>query len=175
MPTREKKSKVIDQIEEMFSKCSVGILTDFRGMPTAELVGLRRKLGELGIDYHVVKNTLARLAAERLGKKNLTGLFEGPVAIACGYGDVVQPAKILSDYIRTAKVSLSIKGGFLGDRVLTPEDVATLVRLPSREVLLAKVVGGMQIPIYGLLGQLTAPMRGFMTILQARIKQLEGK
>ena len=175
MPTREKKSKVIDQIEEMFSKCSVGILTNFRGMPTAELVGLRRKLGELGIDYHVVKNTLARLAAERLGKKNLTGLFEGPVAIACGYGDVVQPAKILSDYIRTAKVSLSIKGGFLGDRVLTPEDVATLVRLPSREVLLARVVGGMQIPIYGLLGQLTAPMRGFMTILQARIKQLEGK
>jgi len=172
---KEKKAQVITQVQEMFSKCTVGILTDFRGMPTAEMNSLRRKLGEAGIDYHVIKNTLARRAAEQAGKPGLTGLFEGPLAVACGYKEIVEPAKILSDYIKTSKLSLTIKGGFLGDRVLSAEDVAVLIRLPSREILLAKVIGGMQIPMYALLGQLTAPMRGLMNILQARMKQLEGK
>ena len=136
---------------------------------------MRRRLKESGIEYKVVKNTLARFAAERAGKDELASFFVGPVAVALGYGDITKPAKVLADYIGTSKTSLGIKGGFLGDSLLTVEDVMTLSALPSREVLLAKVVGGMQMPILALVGCLTSPIRGFIGMLQARIQQLEGE
>jgi large subunit ribosomal protein L10 len=102
-------------------------------------------------------------------------MFEGPVAIAFGYGGITESAKVLADYIRASKASLSIKGGFLADRVLTSDDVETLATLPSREILLARVLAGMQSPIVALVGSLVAPMRGVIGVLQARIKQLEGE
>ncbi len=172
---REKKTQIIDELQEQLLKCSVGILTDYRGLSTAEITGLRRQLREAGIGYRVVKNTLARFAAERAGRSDLAGLFDGPVAIAFGYGDIIEPAKVLANYIRASKSSLSIKSGFLSDRLLTLEDVKTLATLPSRDVLLAKVLGGIQSPIVSFITLLTSPMRGFMGILQARIEQLEGE
>ena len=173
--SKEKKTQIIDRLQEAFSKCSVGILTDYRGLSTSEMTVLRRKLRELGIEYRVVKNTLARFAVERAGRDDLVSFFEGPVAIAFGYGDMIEPAKALADYIGTSKVSLSIKGGFLSDSLLTAEDVGTLSRLPSREILLAKVLGGMQSPITALVNCLTTPIRGVIGGLQARIQQLEGE
>ena len=173
--SRQKKAQTIDGLQESFSKCSVGILTNYRGLSTPEITILRRRLRESGIEYKVVKNTLARFAAERAGKDDLVSSFEGPVAIAFGYGDITEPAKILADYIRTSKASLSIEGGFLVNRLLTEEDVMTLSALPSRELLIARVVGRMQNPISALLGCLTTPIRGIMGVLQARIQQLEGE
>ncbi len=172
---REKKAQTIDRLQEVFSKCSIGILTDYRGLSVPEITDLRRRLKASGIEYKVVKNTLARFAAGRAGKDELASFFVGPVAIAFGYGDITEPARALADYIGTSKASLSIKGGFLGDSLLTVEDVMTLSVLPSREVLLARVVGGMQIPVLALLGCLTTPIRGFIGMLQARIQQLEGE
>jgi len=172
---KEKKAQIIDSLQQLFSKCSIGILTDYRGLSASEMTSLRRKLGESGIEYKVVKNTLARFAAERAGKDDLVSLFEGPVAMTFGYGDITEPARALADYIRTEKASLSIKGGFLGDRLLTSEDVMTLSTLPSREVLLAKILGGMQAPVFALLSCLTTPVAGFMRVLQTRIQQLEGE
>lgn len=173
--SKEKKAQTIDKLQEVFSKCSIGILTDYRGLSTPEMTILRKKLRESGIQYKVVKNTLARFAAERVGRGDLAGSFEGPVAVAFGYGNITEPAKVLADYIQNSKVSLSIKGGFLSNRLLSGNDVKALATLPSREVLLAKVLGGMQSPISALLGCLTSPIRGMMGVLQARIQQLEGK
>lgn len=173
--SREKKTQLIENLQEFFSRCNIGILTDYRGLSTAEMTALRRRLSEAGIDYKVVKNTLARLAAERAGKNDLLSSFEGPIAIAFGYADITEPARVLADYIAASKASLDIRGGFLKHGLLTAEEVITLSKLPTREVLLAMVVGGMQAPIYGLLNLLTAPMRGLITILQARIQQLEGE
>ncbi len=173
--SREKKAQIIEKLEEAFNKSNIGILTDYRGLTAAELGSLRRKLKESGIEYKVVKNTLARLAAERLGRSDLAGLFEGPVAVAFGYGDATQTAKALDDYIRTSRSSLSIKGGFWGAQPLKASDVATLATLPSRDVLIAKVMGGLQSPIYALVSVLNAPIRGVAIALQARIKQLEEK
>ena len=172
---REKKVQSIDRLQEGFSKCSIGILTDYRGLSTPEMTILRRSLRGLGVEYKVVKNTLARFAAERAGRNDLASVFEGPVAIAFGYGDIAEPARALADYINTSKASLSIKGGFLSDRLLTSEEVKTLSTLPSREILLAKVVGGMQSPITALVSCLTTPIRGVIGVLQARIQQLEGE
>jgi len=173
--SREKKTQIIDSLQEAFSKCTISILTDYRGLATPEMTTLRRRLQESGSEYRVVKNTLARFAAARAGKENLVSCFEGPIAIAFGYGDITVPARVLTSYISDSKGSLSIKGGFWGDRLLTPEEVMTLSTLPPREILLARVLGQMKSPVSALLGCLTTPIRGIVGVLQARIRQLEGE
>ena len=105
---REKKTQIIDWIQETLSKSSVGIMTDYRGLSAQEMFALRRTLKESGIEYKVVKNTLARFAAERAGKEELISFFDGPVAIAFGYGDIIEPAKALTNYIDASKSILSI-------------------------------------------------------------------
>ena len=173
MPT-EKKAQSIDRLEKEFSKANIGILTDYRGLKTPEINGLRRKLQDVNGDYKVVKNTLARKAAEKLNRAEITGSFEGPIAIAFGYGDISQMAKTFSDHVRTSKMNLSVKGGFLSNRLLTPADVTAIAALPPREVLIARVVGGIKSPLYMLAGVLSGPVRGLQNVLQARIKQMEA-
>lgn len=171
---REEKVQVVEELSQLLSGCSIGILTDYRGLTTAEMTDLRRSFRNSEIKYRVVKNTLARFAAEKAGKSDLVSYFEGPVAIAFGYGDIVSPAKVLADYIRAQKTTLTIKGGFTGDRLFTPADIESLASLPSTEILLAKIMAGMQSPIYRLVNCLLNPMRGLVGVLQARAKQLEG-
>lgn len=173
--SREKKAQTIERLYEAISKCNIGILTDYRGLSALEMTELRNKLREVSVEFSVVKNTLARFAVERASRGDLASFFTGPVAITFGYGEIIEPARALGDYIRSSKSSLSIKGGFLQDRLLTAEEVNILSTLPSKEILLAKVLGAMQSPVLTLLGCLTTPMRGFMGALQTRIKQLEGE
>jgi large subunit ribosomal protein L10 len=172
---REKKAKVIDNLEQLLSRCSIGILTDYRGLSALEMTVLRRRLREAGVDYKVVKNTLARIAAQRAGREELAGVFDGPVAVAFGYGDIVAPAKALADYIQATKSTMSIKGGFLPERVLTSAEIITLSALPSTKVLIARVLAEVQRPMVALVGYLSAPMQGVIGVLQARIKQMEGE
>jgi len=173
--SRETKTQIINSLQEAFSKCTISILTDYRGLTTAEMTALRRKLQESGSEYRVVKNTLAKFAAAKAGNDDLVSSFEGPVAIALGYDDMTTPARVLAEYIRDTQLTLSIKGGFSGDRLLSIEDVITLSTLPPRDVLLARVLGQMKSPVSALLGSLTAPLRGLTGVLQARIQQLEGE
>jgi large subunit ribosomal protein L10 len=170
----EKKVKMVENLRETFSKCSIGIMTDYRGLTTAELSALRRKLRAAKVEYKVVKNTLALIAAKNAGLEHTSDSFKGPMAVAFGYGEIPDAAKVLTEYIRSAKSTLNIKGGFLTDRVLTPKDIETLARLPSRAVLISQVMAGIQSPIYGLVNVLAAPIRGMMGVLQARIQQMEG-
>jgi len=172
---REKKVKAVEDLNELVSKCSIGILTDYRGISASELAALRRRLRESGIDYKVVKNTLARFAAGKAGRDELQSLFKGPVGVAFGYGEITGPARVVDDYIRTTKTSLSIKGGFVANRVLSPEEVTRLSKLPSKEILVGQVLGGLQMPIVALLNSLNAPMRALIGVLQARIQQMEAK
>ncbi|MDD5312692.1 MAG: 50S ribosomal protein L10 [Dehalococcoidia bacterium] len=174
MIRREQKEELIKELAENLGKCQVAIATDYRGITAKEMVLLRRHLHEQGVDYQVIKNTLARFAAEKAGKKGLEEFLTGPLALAISYDDVIKPAKILSDHIRTATSVLKIKGGILGDRVLTAADIASLAATPSREVLLAQLIGRMKSPIYSLHFVLSAPLRGLVGALQARARQMEG-
>ncbi len=173
--SREKKAQIIDMLQDTFSRCKIAILTDYRGLTTSEMTVLRRRLRESGSEYKVVKNTLARFAATRAGKDGLVSLIEGPTAIAFGYDDITEPAKVLTSYIRDSKSRLGIKGGFLGDRLLTFEDIVTLATLPSKEVLLARALAQMKSPISALVSCLTSPIKGIIGVLQAKIQQLEGE
>jgi len=171
---REKKEENVKKVEELLSSCTIAIVTDYRGMPVSELSKLRRQLKASGIKYHIVKNSLASLAAERTGKEELKNLLNGPSAIAFGYGEVNQPAKVLTDYIRTSKQSLSIRGGVLQRRSLTAADVSALSLLPPREVLVAQLLQQMQKPIYSIVAVLNAELTALTRLLQARKQQLEG-
>ena len=104
----------------------------------------------------------------------LAEVFDGPVAVALGYGEVTDTAKAVADYARAPEAELSIRAGFMADRILTAQEVNSIATLPSREVLLARVVGGVQAPIWGLVNCLASPLRGLAGVLQARIEQLEG-
>ena len=174
MPTPQ-KVEIVQSLQEMFAGCSVGILTDYRGLTTTEMNDLRRKLREAGVEYRVVKNSLAQIALRQAGKADLAETVTGPIAVAFGYGEVPETAKALTEYINATKSVLDIKGGFFSDTVLTAGEVNALAALPSKEVLIAKILGGIQSPITGLVNVLAAPIRDVMGVLQARITQLEGQ
>jgi large subunit ribosomal protein L10 len=174
MPT-EKKVKAVAELQEVFSKTIIGVLTDYRGLKTSELNEFRRKLREAKIDYKVVKNSLAEIAAKNAGLAHLAGSFKEPMAVAFGYSDPSQTMKVIADFLRVSKMNLNIKAGFFQDRILSPQELDILAKLPTREVLLAKILGGMQSPIYGLANVLAGPIRGLAQVLQGRIQQLEAK
>jgi len=171
---REKKEEVVKRVEEWLLNCKVAIVTDYRGMTVSEMSQLRRQLRESGAEYRVVKNNLARIAAERAGKEELKNLLKGPSAIAFSYGELSEPARVLSEYIRSAKVPLSIRGGLLKERLLSPDEIIALATLPSRDVLVSQLVRQMQAPISSLLAVLSANLTGIIRVLQARKQQLEG-
>jgi len=174
MPT-EKKVKLVDSLQEAFTKCSIGILTDYRGLTTTELNALRRKMTEAGVEYRVVKNSLAQIAFRQADREDIADLFSGPVAVALGYGEVPDTAKAVIEYISSTRSSLAVKNGFFGDTILTAKEIDSLAKLPTREVLIAQVIGGIQSPITGLVNVLAGPIRNVMGALQARITQLEGQ
>jgi large subunit ribosomal protein L10 len=173
MPREEKVAQVAE-LEKMLRECSVGILTDYRGITAAESTQLRRKLGKQKLEFRVVKNTLARFAARNAGMPDLADELVGPLALVLGYEDEAVAAQAIDEYIRSSKSIMTIKGGFIADRLLTAEEVTALSKLPSREVLLAMVLGAMQAPITGLVNTLAAPMRGLVTVLAARKEQMEA-
>lgn len=171
---KQKKEQLIDELTSSLSRCTIAVATDYRGLTAKEMVQLRRRLTAMGIEYRVIKNTLTRFAAEKAGKSQLEPLLSGPVAMAFGYDDVVKPAQALREHIRAAGSVLQIKGGILGDKLLTPEDIINLATMPSREVLIARLMGQLQAPIQALHNVLSAPLRSFLYVVQARAKQLEG-
>ncbi|NLL90599.1 MAG: 50S ribosomal protein L10 [Dehalococcoidales bacterium] len=172
---RAEKEKIVAEIQDAMSRCKSGIVTEYIGMKNADLMLLRSKLRESGIDYMVVKNTLARFAADNTDKGFLKEKLNGPIAIAFGYDDEVAPAKVLAEFMDATETTLKICGGFMGDQMLTAEDVKTLAAIPSKEILLAQVLGAMQGPISGFVNVCAAPIRGLATVLQARADKLEGK
>lgn len=119
-----------------------------------------------------MKNTLATRAAEQAERRALPKLLTGPTALALGFGDEVEAAKSLTDYIRTSRITLPIRGAVLGERVLQMAEVQSLANLPAREVLLAQFMGGLNAPVAGLVTVLNALLAGFVRVLDARVKQM---
>lgn len=171
---RERKEEIINELADSLSRCTIAIATDYRGLSAKEMVQLRRHLTELGIEYRVVKNTLTRFAAEKTGKKQLEALLAGPLAIAFGYDDVVKPAQALSEHIRSSGSVLQIKGGVLGDRLLTPEEISTLAVIPPRDILVSQLMGQLWAPLQALHNVLSVPLQGLLNVIQARVQQIEG-
>ena len=159
MPNIEEKSQVVAEIKEKFQQSKGVVLADYRGLTVAEVTQLRNQLRQAGVEYKVLKNTLVRRAAQEVGVEGLEAYLEGPTALAFS-ADPVAPAKVLSDFVKTNKLkTFQIKAGVVEGRVVGPERVKDLAELPSREVLLAMVLRGMQAPLAGMANVLQGPIR----------------
>ncbi len=173
MPNIKAKEPVVQEIKEKLEAAQSVVLTDYRGLDVAEVTDLRNKLRDAGIEFKVVKNTLTRIAANQIGLEGLDPYLEGPTALAFSEKDPVAPAKILSEFAKTHK-DLEIKAGILDGKVIGVEGIKALADLPSREVLLARVLGGMQAPMYGFAGVLQGTLRSLVYVLEAVRQQKAG-
>jgi len=172
---KEQKAVIIEELQEAMGRSTAGVVTSYQGLPTTELVNLRHKLRDARLELKVVKNTLARRAVKEAGKEFLAGHFNGPLAVVLGYDDVSAPARVLTEYIASSGVNLTVSGGFLADRWLSVAEVGVLATIPPRQVLVSKVLAGLQSPIAGLIQSLSSPIMGIVYALNARIQQMEGK
>ena len=173
MPTAKKADTVAD-IQDLIQRATIAISTDYRGMRVADLTALRRKLRENGVEYHIIKNTLGRLAAQNAEKAAYLEVLSGPTALAFGFGDQVEAAKSLTDYLRASRLNLPVRGAVLDGRVVDSAGVQALAALPSKNILLAQVLGGIQAPLVGLVSVLNGVTSAFVRVLDARAKQLAG-
>ena len=171
---KEDKEKVIDELTDSMSRSTIVIATDYRGITAKEMVSLRQKLSEEGFEYKVAKNTLVRFAAKKAGKEQLESLLTGPLALLFGYDDVVKPAKVLTQYIKSASSVLQVKGGVLGDQFVSTKQLSELANIPPREVLVSQFIGQLWSPVQRLHNVLSAPIGGLVNVLQAKIQQMEG-
>lgn len=169
MPTRQ-KSKKIDELAEQLSRSALVIVTDYRGLKVSDLQSLRGTLRSSGGEFHVAKNTLTKIAASRADVEGLDSLLEGPSGLVFAFSDPVQTAKAVSDFVRTSRI-MTVKGGVMGDRVVSAADVEAIATLPSREELQAKLLGLMISPLSRTLGVLTGPTRSMVYLLNARAEQ----
>ena len=162
---REDKQRVVDELHAAWSESSAGVVAQYRGLTVAQMGNLRRQLHQANVSLQVVKNTLARRAAEGTGFKNAEELFTGPVAIAYG-SDPVGMAKAISEFAKTHQ-AFEVRGGVLDGKLIDAEGIKALASLPSREVLLAKLLGSMQSPISGFVRTLAEVPASFVRTLAA--------
>jgi len=158
----EMKKAIVDEIADKFTRSSSAILFDYRGLTVEEVTELRKQFREAGVDYKVYKNTLVKRALEKAGVEGLTDMMEGPNAIAFGFEDPITPAKVGSEFAKTHK-ALELKAGVVEGEFFDEEKVKELASIPSREVLIAK-----------LLGSLKAPVSNFAYLIQAMIDKTEA-
>lgn len=169
---REKKVQIVSNLADDLSRSTIIIATNYQGLLAKQMAELRNALAKAGIGYHVVKNNLVYRAADQAGKPQLREIIEGPVALAFGYDDIVNTAKALNQYIKSSALSLQIRGGLLGDRILLPEELASLANLPTREVLISKLVGQLQAPVVTLHNILNFSLQGLLNVLQNRAQTI---
>lgn len=174
MPTPAKAEK-IDELTDKLSRASITILVQIQGLNMKDQNELRAKMRAAQLEFQVAKNTLLRIASERNNMDQLdTSIFNGPTAVALGYGDEVTAAKAVTDYIRTSKVAV-LKSGILGGRALTAEQIEGIAKIPGgKNYAKAQVVGVIQGPAATTYSLLTAPLRDLCYVIQARAEQLGG-
>ncbi len=169
---RPEKQAIVSDLKAKFQRAKGIVLADYRGLNVKKTTELRRKLREAGVEYKVVKNTLAQRAA-RDANFDIDRLLTGPSAMAFGYEDPVAPAKVIVEFARDNK-ELEIKGGILEGQPVGAESIKALASLPPREVLLARVASGMQAPISGMVQVLVGPLRKLVYVLNAVRTQKEA-
>ncbi|TAN23367.1 MAG: 50S ribosomal protein L10 [Actinomycetota bacterium] len=158
----------VDELKERFDSSSAILLTEYRGLKVSELESLRRRLKANGGEYKIFKNTFVRFVAKDKGLADLVPLLEGPTGLTFVESDAAQVAKAIRDFSRE-NPALIIKGGLLGDAVVSAKEITALADLPSRDVLLAKLAGGLAAPMQKFAGLLQAIPQSFAYALSALI------
>ncbi|HEV7199501.1 MAG TPA: 50S ribosomal protein L10 [Candidatus Limnocylindria bacterium] len=165
MPT-DAKRQAVSELTEMLRGSSALAVADYRGLTVSEMHTVRRSLRSNGVSLKIAKNRLLKIAADEAGVAELKTLLDGPTAIAATSGDEVSLARALQDAFRPYKM-VTIRGGLLSGQPVSASDLQRLASLPSREVLLARLAGGMAAPLTGMAGVLAGNLRNLIGVLNA--------
>lgn len=172
---RRQKEETVQELKEKLSGCRSVIFADYKGLNVARVTALRRQCREAGVEMRVSKNTLARIAAREVGLEGAIPMLKESTAAFYGINDPVAPAKVLDAFMKETRLQLPIRGGVVEGKVIDPNGVKALVDLPSKEVLLAQVLGTLNAPIVGLLNVMQGNTRNLVYALEALRKQRAGE
>ncbi len=161
------KQVIVAELADKLKNAQGGVLVDYSGTNVAVDTEMRRAMRNAGVEYAVVKNTLTKLAANQVGFEALDDVLNGPTALAICNDDPVAAAKIICEYANKKDSTLKVKAGFVDGKVISPAEVQALSELPSKEALVAQVLGTMVAPVTGFLTVLNANIRGLAVALQA--------
>jgi large subunit ribosomal protein L10 len=177
MSDKSQKKVIVDNLAEQISSAKAVVLTSYKGLTVAQDTELRTELRQAGVSYHVVKNTMLRLAAKKAGVEGLDEFLEGTTAFAFSTDDAVAPAKVICGFIKKNKLEdtevLTVKTGLLDGKVISVDEIKALAALPSREELIAKLLGSMNAPISNTVNVLQGVIRNAVYVLDAIRAQKE--
>ena len=157
MATKQFKEEKINALKSKLEKAKVAVVTEYKGYTVEEITNLRRALQKEGGDYMVTKNTLAKIAVKGTDFEILNDTFKGPIALAFGYEDQVSPAKVVAKFIKDSKKGV-ILGAALDGKLLSAQETEALAKLPSKEELIAKILGSINSPASGIANSVNAVM-----------------
>ena len=160
------KAGIVEDIANKLSHAQSAVLIDYRGLTVAEVTELRNQFRAQNVEYRVLKNTLISRALEQLGIEGAEEYLNGPTAVAFGMEDAVAPAKVISEFIKKTNKT-QIKAGILSGKVVSAQEIEALAKLPSREVLLAMVMGTMNAPLTHFVGACAAIPKKLLYALNA--------
>ena len=169
MPTDEKR-QAVTELADLLRSSSAMAVADYRGLKVSEMQSVRKSLRDAGVQLHVAKNRLLKIAADQADRTELKPMLEGPTALATISGDEVTLARALQEAFRPYKV-VTVRGGLLGGAVVDATGLARMASLPTREVLLGKFAGGIASPLTGFAGVLAANLRNLAGVLNALADQ----
>jgi large subunit ribosomal protein L10 len=170
----EQKQAVVDELADKLKNANAFYLTDFTGLNVKRITALRARLRAAGVEYLVVKNTLAERALADLDLPDIAEFFRGPTALVIGQTDPVTPAKVIADFAKEHDNRPAIKAGIVERRALSAEEVGRLAKLPPREQLLAELAGALEAPMAQLAYALEAKLQEMVGLLEALRAQREG-
>jgi len=169
---RQERAEILDDLEKQFAASSSVVLADFRGIDAEKTLLLRRKFKESSVKFSVAKNTLVKIAAEKAGFEGLDQHLSGPTALAVSE-DPVAPSRVLKEFLKDNPDLIKIKGGYVEGALMTAEEVVALSNIPSRDVLLSKLVGSLQAPVTGFVNVMAGSIRNLVGVLSAIQAQKE--
>ncbi len=164
---RDSKQKIVAEVHDKLESAKAVFLADFRGMDVEKANALRSELRKVTVEYRVIKNTLLELASKDTDKAALSSHYKGPTAIAFSYDDPVSAAKVLSRFAKDNQNVFKLKAGILSGKSISVSDIQALADLPSREVLIAKMLGAMNAPVANFVGTLAAVPGSLVRVLDA--------
>ncbi len=170
---RSEKAEAVEVLKKKFSDAVGIVLADFTGLTVPEANDLRRRCREAQVEYRVIKNTLARLAAREADIAELEEHFQGPVAVVMSETDSIAPARVIAEFRRIAQKPV-FKAGYVEGKVFLPDEIRRIALLPSREGLIAQVIGAVEGPMAQLVFALEGVFRNLISILEQASQKAEG-
>lgn len=163
---KEQKPRIVENLKSRYEKANFSILLKNKGLTVAEITELRKKLKAVNVEVKVAKNTLSKIAIKETPYSNLTDYFQGPIVTLWAYNDPVAPAKILNTFLKEQQKAEYVIGA-IKEKLVTAKDLTVLATLPSKEELLAKMLGSLKSPMNGLVNVLAGVPRSFLNVLNA--------